>query len=457
MIKLLFLWIWIFISMNGISQTKAAVELIVRTDDKEAVSITLEPLSHWEIYKYTSDQMDAKGEAVLSFEATIPFLAELNIKNNQRRVIQHVVVYIIPSASLQIEFIGKKAVFKGDGVTENRDLQQLYPLLAKLDKPEADGENILKELEENLKDKNGSSDFKEHLRKTADLKIRTNQLIQVKDDPNAGRKAVKELLPELKSAHEWLSLHTWPKALDDIFTTAETGGILPASKEGYEHRLQCIGNEEIRSRYAVYALGKLVRSRSWFGNTPTEIIRKAEPYITTAQTKEELKGIIREMEYIDKGWEHLLRKPAPDFTFEDVNGKMVSLSDFRGKFVLLDIWNIYCGPCMKQVPHLQKMEPELQKMGVETMGVSCDPQKIKDKWKATVAAKEMAGIQVIMDKGRNSKFLNDYGVLGFPTFCLINPEGYMVHPRMRYPEMPGFMEFIQQKVDDYKAIAGKKK
>lgn len=449
MSKLLFLWVLIFISMNSIGRTMSVVELIVKTDDKEAAEVTLEPLSHWEIYRYSSAQTDENGQANLQYNTTVPFLALLKIKNNRQRVIQRVQVYIRPSSSLQIGLTGKELAFKGDGVSDNIALQQLYPLLAQLDKPGANAENIRKQLETNLKDKECSSDFKEHLRKTADLRIRINRLVQAKDNPDAGRKAVKTLLPELKSTPEWLSLHTWPKVLNDIFTEAEALGTLPPSDKGYEHRLKCIGNEELRSRYALYALSKLVRSRSWFGNIPTEIIRKAEPYIATAQTKEELKSIIREMEYIEKGWAHLLHQPAPDFTFEDINGNMVSLSDFRGKFVLLDVWNIYCGPCMEQVPHLQKMEPELQKMGVETIGISCDPQKIKDKWKATVANKEMAGIQVIMDKGRNSKFMSDYGILGFPTFCLINPEGYMIHPRMKYPEMPGFMEFIRQKIDKY--------
>lgn len=430
-------------------------ELIVKTDDREVAEITLEPLSHWEIYRYSSAQTDGNGQAVLQYQVTVPMLAELKIKSKLRRMIRNVPVYLCPTTTLQIEFIGEEVVFKGDAASENTDLQQLYPQLSKLDRPGANAEEIRQQLEESLKSKACSSDFKEHLRKTADLKIRTNQLLQLESDSSVENTAVKELLSEFKSTSEWLSLHTWPKVLDDVFVEAEKLGTLPPCTEGYEHRLECIGNEELRSRYAVYVLNKLIRSRSWFGNTPTEIIRKAKPYITTDWGKEGLKGIVREMEYIDREWAHLLRKPAPDFTFEDVNGKMVSLSDFRGKFVVLDVWNIYCGPCMNQVPYLKKMEPELQKMGVEVIGVSCDPQKIKDKWKATVRQKEMAGVQVIMDHGRNSEFLKEYGILGFPTFCLINPEGYMVHPRMKYPEMQGFMEYIRQKVNDYKVGARK--
>ena len=60
-------------------------------------------------------------------------------------------------------------------------------------------------------------------------------------------------------------------------------------------------------------------------------------------------------------------------------------------------------------------------------------------------------IQVIMDKGLKSAFMEDYCVPSFPVFCLINPDGYVEHARLPLPQTPDFMQIIRKKVADYRA------
>ena len=55
---------------------------------------------------------------------------------------------------------------------------------------------------------------------------------------------------------------------------------------------------------------------------------------------------------------------AADFTYPDVNGKEVSLSDFKGKVVLVDVWATWCGPCRGEIPHLKKLEQEMHGRGI---------------------------------------------------------------------------------------------
>lgn len=62
------------------------------------------------------------------------------------------------------------------------------------------------------------------------------------------------------------------------------------------------------------------------------------------------------------------------------------------------------------------------------------------------------GTQFNMDKGRHSHFMNDYCIPNFPTFCLINPEGYMVYSWMKYLGIPDFMEFISKRVTGYNIL-----
>ena len=60
---------------------------------------------------------------------------------------------------------------------------------------------------------------------------------------------------------------------------------------------------------------------------------------------------------------------AADFTYPDVNGKNVSLSDFKGKVVLIDVWATWCGPCKQEIPHLKKLEEEMEGTDVVFLGV----------------------------------------------------------------------------------------
>ncbi len=111
---------------------------------------------------------------------------------------------------------------------------------------------------------------------------------------------------------------------------------------------------------------------------------------------------------------------APDFTLPDLAGKNVSLKDFRGKWVILDFWGSWCGWCIKGFPDLKaayaKYKPEL-----EVIGVDC--QETPERWKAGVKRHELPWVHVYLDQEKAKTLLPQYGVQGFPTKVIINPEG----------------------------------
>ena len=112
---------------------------------------------------------------------------------------------------------------------------------------------------------------------------------------------------------------------------------------------------------------------------------------------------------------------APEFTYTDINGNEVSLSDFRGKLVYMDIWATWCGPCKMQIPALKKLEEKYKNEDIVILSVSIDPEKDKGKWKQMVKDEQLKGVQLYA--GAESNFPMDYQVEYIPRFVLISAKG----------------------------------
>lgn len=126
-------------------------------------------------------------------------------------------------------------------------------------------------------------------------------------------------------------------------------------------------------------------------------------------------------------------KKSPNFTFEDRNGKKVSLKDFRGKYVLIDIWATWCTPCLRELPHLKKLEVTYHDKNIEFIGISVDYKSEYDLWKKMLKEKELNGIQLFSDNAFDSDFVSDFGVSSIPRFILISPEGKIAESHLSKP------------------------
>lgn len=117
-------------------------------------------------------------------------------------------------------------------------------------------------------------------------------------------------------------------------------------------------------------------------------------------------------------------KPAPGFTLKDINGKTVSLADFKGKYVLVDFWASWCKPCRAQNPKLIEIHNKFKSKGLEIVSISIDDDA--EKWKQAVQEDKLSWLQLIGDAGRNSKIMADYNVIGIPLAVLIDKDGNLV-------------------------------
>ena len=113
------------------------------------------------------------------------------------------------------------------------------------------------------------------------------------------------------------------------------------------------------------------------------------------------------------------RKPAPNFTLKDADGKVVQLSDYKGKVVLLDFWATWCGPCKIEIPWFIDLQRRNKDKGFEVLGVSMDDNGWEDV-KPFVATFKVNYRVVI---GNDETAQNFGGVESLPTTFLIDREG----------------------------------
>lgn len=123
--------------------------------------------------------------------------------------------------------------------------------------------------------------------------------------------------------------------------------------------------------------------------------------------------------------------PAPEFTLNDVNSQPVKLSDFRGKYVLLDFWASWCGPCRRENPNLVKAYNAYKNKGFTVLGVSLDKPGDKAKWLDAINKDGLPWMQVSDLKAWESDVVKLYDVNAIPMNFLINPEGKIIAKYLR--------------------------
>ena len=177
---------------------------------------------------------------------------------------------------------------------------------------------------------------------------------------------------------------------------------------------------------------KLYLSELVYTDTAADMLAQVEKFSPEMQQTEEvtkLKELAEAKAKVEVG------KPYTEVVQPNMEGEDVALSSVvgEGKYVLLDFWASWCGPCMREVPYLIEAYKEYKDKGFEIFGVSFD--RDAEAWKKAVESKEMNWIHVSEVNYFDNQAATDYAVRSIPSNFLIGPDGTIVAVNLRGEEV----------------------
>lgn len=188
---------------------------------------------------------------------------------------------------------------------------------------------------------------------------------------------------------------------------------------------------------------KLIESKK---QTDTERLAKAglEPEFVTLHQKSIDQNASSLQEYYNENLtiKKLNGTASSSFDYENFKGGKTKLEDLRGRYVYVDVWATWCGPCRAEIPHLKEVEKKYHDKKIEFVSISIDTKKDYDKWKKFVAEKDLGGIQLFADNDWNSQFIKAYNINSIPRFILIDPKGNIVNANAERPSSPKLVEVL---------------
>ncbi len=141
---------------------------------------------------------------------------------------------------------------------------------------------------------------------------------------------------------------------------------------------------------------------------------------------EEQEKFIKQYYTEKKSIQKLNNTKSVSFDYQNHAGKRTKLEDFKGKYVYIDVWATWCGPCRAEIPALKKIEEKYRNKNIVFVSISVDDAKDFEKWKAFVTEKQLGGPQLFSDQ-MHDNFMKTYSVTGIPRFILIDPAGKIVN------------------------------
>ncbi|MGB0974434.1 MAG: TlpA family protein disulfide reductase [Flavobacteriaceae bacterium] len=137
----------------------------------------------------------------------------------------------------------------------------------------------------------------------------------------------------------------------------------------------------------------------------------------------------------------MIGQPSASFDYENHKGGTTALADLKGKYVYIDMWATWCGPCKREIPFLKEVEEKYHGKNIEFVSISVD--KNKEAWTKMVTEKNLGGIQ--LHSGDDREFSKAYEITGIPRFILLDPNGNIVDADAPRPSSPKLIELFTER------------
>jgi peroxiredoxin len=145
-----------------------------------------------------------------------------------------------------------------------------------------------------------------------------------------------------------------------------------------------------------------------------------------------------------------LEIPAPDAGFKALDGTVVRLADYRGGIVVLNLWGTWCPPCVREIPELVALQPELEALGGTVLGPAIDSgsaERIR-------AFLDDFGVNYPIVIGSGSQAVGDFGAIGYPFTLLIDADGVIRRRYLGPQTADGLMADVRRLLDEGSELEG---
>lgn len=188
--------------------------------------------------------------------------------------------------------------------------------------------------------------------------------------------------------------------------------------EEFDEKKREVLNFVDEKRARAYADMHIVAER--LGEMPLELVEDTyfsylDEYSGYQEYTDFLSGFYREIKGVSPG------NPAVPFELPNIEGEMITMSDFEGKYVLLDFWAGWCIPCLDEFPHMRRIYENTSRDNFEIVAISTEEDSIK--WVEALERFENPWVQLYGGNGFQQETFQEYSGGGIPFYILVNPEG----------------------------------
>ena len=237
-------------------------------------------------------------------------------------------------------------------------------------------------------------------------------------------KKLSELIKEDTTAREFVEYHqvlrTYMQMLGDK-RMGETGKSLDKLRCEVEYIDKNICDKKVREYLADCCLSDYIK---FFGvEGVDEFLPIYDRMVGNEKLKNEFHKSYSQYVSLEPG------KKAPAFSLLDINGKQVSLSDYLGNYVYIDVWATWCGPCCRELPKFHELKNQFKDKAIQFISISIDTDE--NAWRNKIENDKLDGIQLRVTN--KDSFRLDYKISWIPRFLLIDREGKVLDANMTRP------------------------